>query len=180
MVDILELSKGIDVQVNNHLLLDGTWQKADFYDFSSNSIFWNRASFICLSKKCTLDAAVALIYLLQKEAKTLTLWQGQWGESTPSLQEFIKALVAWGRFSHTKGEAFPVELFWKQFDGTIEGISSETDFEFSKNGIVELYKNLLLKQDILQVVCFDDTWNEQNFLIETTTNWILYHWITAA
>ena len=164
---------------NDYLLQDGNWQKADFYDLSTSSIFWNRAIVITLSKIYAATNAAALIYLLQKQAKALNIWERQWHDTTPAIQDFIKFFIAEKGFTNTNGKLIPAESFWEQYSATVAGITTEPSFECSKNELSEPYNNLLSKEDIIQVTCFDDTWNEQNFLIETKSAWVLFHWSSA-
>jgi hypothetical protein len=179
-VNIPDLLIDNDSDPYNDVLKGTIWQKAAYYDLSTASIFWNRATLFCLPKVLASTPLLALICLLQKEAKTLSVWQEQWGDRIPTAREFIKAVIAGGRFSNTKGEAIPIESFWKQYEGTMAGVAEEPSFEFSVDGIVAPYNDLLLKKDIQRVICFDNNWNEQNFLIETSTEWILFHWGTMA
>ncbi len=164
---------------NDYLLQDGNWQKADFYDLSASSTFWNRAIVITLSKIFAATTATALIYLLQKQAKALNIWERQWNDTTPTIQEFINFFIAEKGFTNTNGNLISAEKFWEQYIATIGGITTTPGFEFSKNEILEPFTDLLSKEDILQVTCFDDTWNEQNYLIETKTEWVLFHWSSA-
>ena len=164
---------------NDYLLQDGNWQKADFYDLSATSTFWNRAIVITLSKIYAATNATALIYLLQKQAKALNIWQRQWHDTTPAIQEFINFFIAEKGFTNTNGKLISVEGFWEQYSATIAGITTAPGFEFSKNEIPEPFTDLLSKENIIQVTCFDDEWNEQNFLIETKTEWVLFHWSSA-
>ncbi len=164
---------------NDYLLQDGNWQKADFYDLSTSSTFWNRAIVVTLSKIYAATNATALIYLLQKEAKALNIWQRQWHDTTPSIQEFIQFFIAEKGFTNTSGKLMSAEKFWEQYSATIAGITAAPGFEFSKNELPKPFTELLSKADILQVTSFDDTWNEHNFLIETKTEWVLFHWSSA-
>ena len=177
MLNVLDFPNSIS---NNLILADGTWQNASVYDLNTNSVFWNRAALIILSKDYATEASSALIYLLQKEAKALALWKQEWGHNTPAMGDFIKCISAWGRFTNTTGYAISVEEFWKNYNATIDGITSEPSFEYNEEGIAKLYVQHLVKEDIEQVICFDDTWNEQNFLIESSTEWILFSWETMA
>ncbi len=165
---------------NDLKLKDGTWQYVTVCDLSTDSIFWNRASFITLSKKYTSEASSALIYLLQKEAKTLALWEPKWDNYTPSMTDFIKSISVWGRFTNTVGFTVSIEEFWKIYCATINGIISEPSFKYNEEGMTKSFTQHLVKEDIEQVICFDDTWNEQNFFIETSTKWMLFNWATLA
>lgn len=161
------------------LLQDGNWQKADFYDFTTSSTFWNRAIVITLAKIYAETNATALIYLLQKETKALNIWEREWGITTPTIHDFINFFIAEKGFTNTEGQRISTEIFWKKYSPTIEGITAEPDFEFSKNELTKPLTNLLKKEEIIEVICFDDTWNEHNFFIETKTQWVLYHWSSA-
>ncbi len=177
MLNILDFPGDLS---NDLKLEDGTWQYATVCDLNTNSIFWNRAALITLSKDYATEASSALIYLLQKEAKTLALWEQEWGSNTPAMSDFIKCISAWGRFTNTVGYAIPIEEFWKSYNATINGITSEPSFEYNEEGIAKPYAQHLVKEDIEQVICFDDKWNEQNFFIETSAEWILFNWGTMA
>ncbi len=161
---------------NDYLLQDGNWQKADFYDLSAGSRFWNKAIVITLSKIYAATNATALIYLLQKQAKALNIWEREWGITTPATNDFIHFFIAEKGFTNTNSKLISAESFWEQYSATVAGVTTEPGFEFSKNGIAEPYTHLLNKEEIIQVTCFDDTWNEQNYLIETKTEWVLFHW----
>lgn len=162
------------------LLEDGCWKQAVFYDLSTDSTYWNRASLVSLPKAYAKDASVALLYLLQKEAHTLSLWEKKWEDTPPSIEQFINSILAWGRFSNTIGRNVSIDHFWKEYTTILEGITLEKSFEFSKDEIPSAYTEVLRKEDLVQVICFDDTWKEQNYLIETLTTWTLYNWVTAA
>ena len=162
------------------LLQDNNWQKADLYDLTTGSTFWNRAIIITLPKIYAETNTVALIYLLQKQTHALDIWEREWGNITPTIHDFINFFIAEKGFTNTEGQSISAEFFWEKYSPTIEGITAEPGFEFSKNDIAEPYTNLLNKGDIIQVICFDDTWDEQNYFIETTTEWVLYHWSSAA
>ena len=177
MLNILDFADDLS---NDLKLRDGIWQFASACDLNTNSIFWNRAALITISKKYTTEPSSALIYLLQKEAKTLALWQEEWGSSTPTAVDFLRCLSAWGRFTNTVGYSIPIEKFWISYNATIEGIITQPSFEFCEEGTARPYTRHLVKEDIEQVICFDDTWNEQNFLIESSTEWILFSWETMA
>ncbi len=179
MMDILRLENEIG-SAANQLLSDGNWKYAIFYDLSTDSVFWNRAALVSLPKTFASTAPVALIYLLQKEAHSLSLWQQQWTDKTPSLSDFINTIISGRRFSNISGEAVSTEIFWKEFNGTVEAIIEETGFEFSIDEQPATYSNMLEKEDIESIICFDNTWQEQNYLVETSTHWILYHWASAA
>lgn len=161
------------------LLQDGNWQKADLYDLTSGSTFWNRAIIITLPKIYAKTNAAALIYLLQKQTHALNIWEREWGNITPTIPDFINFFIAEKGFTNTEGKLISVEGFWEQYSATIAGITKTPGFEFSKNEIPEPFTDLLSKENIIQVTCFDDTWNEQNFLIETNTEWVLFHWSSA-
>ena len=166
--------------LHTELLNDGTWQKVDFYDLSTSSTFWNRAAILTLDKKNAATVPAALIYLIQKETRVLGIWQSQWNTRTPKLLDFINFFVAEKGFSNIEGKLISVDAFWDSYSTTIAGISSESDFESTKNEKKEPFTEPIKKETILQVVCFDDEWNEHNFLIETEDQWVLYHWASAA
>lgn len=168
-----------DALLNDKLLYDGTWQKADFYDLNTNSSFWNRACITTLSKTYTQDPTAAIIYLLQKECKALKIWERAWANISPTIPDFINFILTEKRFSNPVGKPISAESFWQEYTGTINGITAEAGFEFTLNEIQKPYEELLQLKDIKNIICFDNTWQEQNYFIETEKEWILYHWTTA-
>lgn len=176
MLNLSDLANNSSIELK---LTDGNWQQAVVSDLNTNSTFWNRASFISLSKDFAADAATALLYLLQKESKALSLWEKQWGNSIPTTADFVSALLTWGRFTNATGNSVAIDKFWNSYNATITGITSEPSFEYTEEGVGKVYTQKMVKEDILQVICFD-AWNEQNFLVETTTQWILFSWLTMA
>ncbi len=165
--------------VDEHLLHDGTWQKADFYDLSTNNRFWNRAGIITLSKTFTASAAAAIIYLLQKECNALKIWERTWGTGSPTVSDFINFVLSEKAFTSDKGLPVSEESFWEKYSAFINAITAEPGFEFSKNEEAQPFTELIIKDEIMQVICFDDTWDEENYFIETNKEWILYQWATA-
>lgn len=175
----MNLTELYTLSSRDELLTDGNWQKANFYDLETNSSFWNKAIIITLSKEFAKTNSDALVYLLQKQAKALHIWENAWKTSTPTLSQFIQFFIVECGFTNTNGYPIAIDLFWKQYITTIDGISAEPSFEFTKNDQIETFINLLHKEDITHVICFDNSWQEHNFFIETMTDWFLYHWSTA-
>lgn len=62
----------------------------------------------------------------------------------------------------------------------LKEVITAPNFEFTKNETALHFMTILDKEEIIQVICFDDTWDEQNFFIETKTAWVLFHWSSAA
>ncbi len=160
----------------DHLFTDGNWQKADFYELETISYFWNKAIMITLPKEVAKTTTEALIYILQKQAKALGIWENEWNTTTPTVSQFMHFFIAERGFTNTIGKEVSTELFYKNYIATINGITAEPSFEFSKNEKLEVYVDLLDPKAILNVICFDDDWQEHNYLIETTDQWVLYHW----
>ena len=156
------------------------WQHAIFYDFSTGSIFWNRAVVVRLPKSVADSPEEAMLYLLQKEAVVLEIWEPSGENHADTAEAFINAVITGGRFRNYSGEKVSTESFWEKYSATIESLRTEPDFEFSVNGVARNYFDLLNPSNILHVTCFDNSWQEQNFFIETTDSWFLYHWSTAA
>ena len=71
------------------------------------------------------------------------------------------------------------EKFYENYSENIKNLTADPSFEFTKNDKPEIYFNLIDKNAIKNVICFDDHWQEENYLIETETHWILYHWNTV-
>ncbi|MFV5702507.1 hypothetical protein ACM55F_11600 [Flavobacterium sp. XS2P12] len=172
----MNLTELYNSSLDDYLLIDGNWQKADFYTLATSSSFWNTAMVIVLSKEFAPTIDKALIYLLQKQAKALQIWEKEWNTTTPTLQSFIHFFIAEKGFTNSRGNPISIEDFWDKYSATIEGITAEPSFEFTKNDEPETFSELLNKEEITQVICFDDSWEEENYLIETETHWILYHW----
>ena len=177
MLELLNLETRLETKDN--LLANGIWEKADFHDLETESNYWNRATIVCLSKAYAKTSIEALLYLLQKESMALSIWQKRWANETPVLKQFIQSILSGKRFSNTTGHEYPVEEFWISFNEIIEGMRQDNGFGYTKNEVPGLYSNLLCREDIKQVYCFDDSWDEQNYFIETFNDWILFHWATV-
>lgn len=164
---------------HDHLLTNGNWQKADLYELETSSSFWNKAIVIALPKEIAKTTTEALIYILQKQAKALGIWENEWKTTTPTLQSFIHFFIAEKGFTNTIGKEVSTALFYKNYSETINAITDEPSFEFLKNNKTEVYVDLLDPKAIINVICFDDDWQEHNYFIETETHWVLYHWNTV-
>ncbi|HSN61924.1 MAG TPA: hypothetical protein VLR49_13370 [Ferruginibacter sp.] len=162
------------------LLAKSSWEQATVYRLSTGSTYWNTASVISLPKDCAATAPVALLYLLQAEARSLEIFADHLENAFPSTAEFINAVLAERRFSNNIGKEVSIESFWKTFVATMQGMVSQEGFEFTVNAVATPYQELLHKNVILHVICFDESWQEQNYFIETSGHWMLYNWTTGA
>ncbi len=156
---------------------DGRWQQVKVCELITSDHFHNTATLLSLSKKYTHDPAAALIYLLQKQLITMNLWNQ---DREHSISNFIDLLCIWGRFSNRKGKEMNVDVFRERYTSTVEGLTSVPSFEFSEDGVIKPYDEKILKEEIVRVISFDDTWNEQNYLVETRECWFLFSWLTMA
>ena len=172
----MDLTQLYNSPKDDYLLTNGNWQKADFYTFETSNSFWNKAIIITLPKAIAKTNIEALIYLLQKQAKALQIWESEWSRTTPTVTQFMRFFISERGFNNTIGKEVSTELFYKNYIATINGITAEPSFEFSKNEKPKVYVDLLDPKAILNVICFDDDWQEHNYLIETETHWVLYHW----
>ncbi len=159
-----------------NLLQDSNVALADFYDLDSNDSSGGRALVTTISKAVTTDADAAIIYLIQNQTKMLGIWEQEWEKSNPSLSEFIQFFISEKGFENTVSKVADKNDFWESYHSTINGITKAENFECCKNGMPSEYKTLLHKDEIKQVICFDDSWQDQNFFIETELDWVLYHW----
>lgn len=175
----MDLSTLYNTAQYDHLLTDGNWQKADFYELETSSSFWNKAIVITLPKKVAKTTTEALIYVLQKQAKALHIWEAEWNTTTPTISKFIDFFIAERGFTNSIGKEVSTELFYENYIDTINAIIAEPGFEFLKNENPEVYVDLLNPKAILNVICFDEDWQEHNYFIETETDWVLYHWNTV-
>ena len=162
--------------LGDSLLKNNKWQMVDCYDLVTSSPHWNAAMILILPKCQTQNIEDALLYLLQKQAKSLGIWEREWITTAPTVREFINFFIAEHGFTVTIGKEMDSEIFYEKYSATIAGLTVEPSFEFTKNDKPETYDNLLQVKDILKVICFDNDWREENFLIETTSSWVLYHW----
>ncbi len=179
-MDLSILYRNNSLEEYQSVFKDENVQHGIFYDISTSSIFWNRASIVFLPKTYAATAPMALLCLLQKEAHSLSLWQNEWRDTIPTVEEFINTIIVWGRFTNMQGKNVVVAKFWEKYNDTIQGLIKEPDVEFTKDGIIQKYTPILVEKEIIEVICFDESWKEQNYLIETTTGWALFHWATAA
>lgn len=160
----------------DNFLANGNWEQAVYYELCSNSLFWNRAAIIVLSDKVTKNAAEGLLYLLQKQAKMLGIWEQYWPNEIPTIKDFLAFFTAEKGFNNTDGKPISPERFWESYNPTIEGLMEEPAVEFTKDGDIISYVDVIQQKDIIQVLCFDDEWNEQNFFLQTKNKWMLFHW----
>ena len=172
----MDLTQLYNSPKDDYLLTNENWQKADFYSLETSSSFWNKAIIITLPKAFAKNNPEALIYLLQKQAKALSIWEKEWNIITPSISQFMRFFISERGFTNTIGKEVSTELFYKTYNETINAITAELSFEFLKNENPEVYVDLIDPKAILNVICFDDDWQEHNYLIETVTHWMLYHW----
>ena len=172
----MDLAKLYISSSNDYLLKDNNWQKVDYYYYGTNCSHWNCAMVLILSKDSAKTSDNALLYLLQKQAKALKIWETEWKTTTPTAIEFINFFIAEKGFANTVGIPMNTATFYAKFSEIMAGITLEPSFECTKNDLPENFSNLLDKEDITSVICFDDSWIEHNFLIETKTSWVLYHW----
>ena len=179
-IDFSILYKNNSLEEYQSAFRDENLQHGIFYDISTSSIFWNRAAVVILPKAYAATAPMALLCLLHKEAHGLSLWQKEWMHTTPTVEEFINKIIIWGRFTNTQGKNVTVGDFWVKYNDTIQGLISEPDIEFTIDGIVQKYTPILIENELIQVICFDESWKEQNYLVETSNGWALFHWETAA
>jgi hypothetical protein len=131
---------------------------------------------LIISKKYAKNNREAFLYLLQKQAKVLKIWEAEWNATTPTLKEFITFFCTQKGFTNTVGKQVENNIFFNKYSNTINGLTKEQSFEFTKNDVPKTYTNMLNLKDIKKVVCFDDSWQEQNFFIELELYWVLYHW----
>lgn len=91
----------------------------------------------------------------------------------------IEIIVAERSFTIAFGKEVSTELFHKNYGETISAIRAEPSFELLKNDKPKVYVDLLDPKAILNVISFDDDWQAHNYLIETASQWVLYHWNTV-
>lgn len=159
-----------------NLLSEGNWQQADFYDLDSNDGNSGRTLIVKLSKSVTSNAEEALIYLIQKQTKALGIWEREWENVVPSVKELIDFFIAEKGVSNASGKILPTEGVLENIKKHLQGLQNADGFECSKNGVTTIFQNFFTEEKIMQVVCFDDEWNEQNLFIEMENIWVLYHW----
>jgi hypothetical protein len=178
-LDLFDLVPKHKPDLYDGLLTDNNWQHARFYRLDSGSVFWNTASIISLQKTYADTAEAALLYLLQKEAHFLSLWPEEWQKGKPTAKAFIDSVIAGGCFTNTKGEPMAPENFREKFSNTMDGLM-QTGVEYFIDGVVVSQPVFFDPNEIIRVICFDDSWQEQNYFIEANTEWILYHWAGGA
>lgn len=160
----------------DNVLANGNWELASYYELSSNSLFWNRAAIIKLSVTVTKIAEEALLYLLQKQANSLGIWEQNWSNEIPTIKDFLKFFTAEKGFNNIEGNIISPVIFWEKYNSIIKGLIEETDVVFTRDGNAISYFDLIQLNDLIRVICFDDEWNEQNYFIETKNEWMLFHW----
>lgn len=166
------------IQLDDDLLHSNKHQHADYYELLTSSTHWNFAMVLTINKEIATTSHEALLLLLQKQCKELGIWDAEWNEKTPTIDEFLSFFIAQKGFTNIVGKFADKDYFYKKYEETINGIISESSFDCTKNGLPSTLDVIIDKKTILNVIAFDETWHEHHFFIETETNWLLYHWTT--
>lgn len=160
-------------QLSDNLLTNNTWKKVDFYRFCSDSQFWGCAHLNKLHKICTANPAEALVYLLQAERIHL---QYQNATDTGTIPLLFNNAITDGYFANPAGEAITTAIFQIMYEGVMNGIGEDDNFEVYKNGQLQLPEQLLQIEDVLFVTAYANEWNDRQYFIETTNAWMLFGW----
>ena len=159
-----------------NLLSDGNWRQADFYDLDSKDRNSGRTLIVALNKSVTSNAKGTLLYLIQKQTKALGIWEREWGNTAPSVKEFVDFFIAEKGVSNASGKILKAEGVLENIRKHLQDLQNADGFECSKNGVTTTFQNFLTEEKIMQVVGFDNEWNEQNLFVEMENVWVLYHW----
>ena len=164
------------IQFNDNLLQSNKHQKVDCYELVSSSVHWNCAMVLIIDKENATTSYEGLLLLLQKQCKALSIWEMEWNAKSPTIDEFISFFIAQKGFTNTDGKTVAKDYFYDKYQETINGLITEPSFECAKNGLPFTLESLFDKANIKNVICFDDTWQEHHFFVETDAQWLLYHW----
>ncbi len=153
-------------------------QYADYYMLSSTTEFWCNAFIAIISKSFIKDQELAFVNLAGFIAIDGNLTYVEKGNTT--IKEFILLLQTDFYLPHLEGQAISIQIFWDNFSAIYNGIIEDPSSTFNKNGVKISFEIPFIKEDVLNVIAFDDRWNQKMYFIETKTSWGVFNWCTAA
>ena len=154
------------------------WQYADYYSLDSYEEGWSSAYLAILPRKITEDRLLAFINLVGLLAIEGEQWKKS--ESNVTIRVLLNFFTFGGYLSNREGHEVSIDSFWFDYIAIFNGIKNSPKASFRKNGVERTFLNLLDKDDIIDVLIFDDKWNQRLYFLKTKDNWVVFEWGTAA
>lgn len=133
---------------------------------------------VTLDKAIVNTADEAIIYML----KRLAIEGEGWTED--SLQDihivdFGSFVLSSGYLAQANSRDISIRHFLENFNEIKQGIFKEAGSALYMYG-VEISKELpLAEEELISATCFSDEWNNRQYFVEGTTEWILFTWATS-
>jgi hypothetical protein len=161
-----------------NLFLNQKWKATDYYELCCKSELWDCAFLLTLNKAHTSLANEALMYMLER----LVIEHEGWDEMQQGAIDanFIAFVLGAGYISNDTGWPITIDAFWKSYQEIKEGICAVDGYEIIKNRAYSNKEALINKEDILDVICFAEHWNNRQYLIESREYWAFFSWATGA
>jgi hypothetical protein len=153
-------------------------QYADHYRLSSTTEFWNSAFIAIISKSFIKNQEIAFINFAGLIAMDGDLTHEI--EANVTIKEFILFLQADYYLPHLEGQQISIQIFWDNFFAIYNGIIEDPNSTCNKNGVKISFDIPFIKEDVLNIIAFDDRWNQKMYFIEMHNSWGVFYWYTAA
>jgi hypothetical protein len=158
------------------ILLNGNWQKTDYFVMGVDSQSTGIAHFITLEKDVCNIEHQAILYLAQRFAIETEGWD-EAIIADLNAENCINFIFGQGYIAGDSGEHISNEEFLKFYEQLTNGMFIRENFSIVKNGIstddMEFYPI-----ELVSVVCFSNNWNSVQYFIELATRWALFTWST--
>ena len=154
------------------------WQYADYYMLSSTTEFWSNAFIAIISKSFIKNQELAFVNLAGFIAMDGDLTHIT--EANVTIKEFILFLQTDCYLPHLEGQQISIQIFWDNFFAIYNGIIEDQNSTCNKNGVKISFEIPFIKEDVLNVIAFDDRWNQKMYFIEMHNSWEVFYWSTPA
>ncbi len=169
----------LNSKISSNCFKSEQWKKTNYYEFDSNREGASCIYLIEIKKIEKVSLEESLSYLLQRYCFEFENWgENQKWELTE--EQFFSFILSEGYLNKPKGEQMPIAEFWKIYKDLLLAIRSKPQSVFLKNGHITKTVDILTKNQILSVFCFDTRWNNKQFLIETDKQIFYFDWGTSA
>ena len=160
------------------ILLNGNWQKSDYFIMGCNSEYTGIAYITTIEKDLCAIGHHAILYL----AERMVIEEEGWNEAMISdLTEemFLHFLFTCGYLTNETGMHNSNDAFLK-FNEFVNGMFRESNCPVIKNGVPFSGTEVFNLDELVSAVCFDNRWNSEQYLVELTTRWAFFRWSTNA
>jgi hypothetical protein len=176
---MLSITKINEYPTTQTLLANGKWRKTDYYTLCCDSELWGCAELITLNKQVTMNATEALIYVLERSVNEFDHWDDTI-QSPNDAEMFARFVLEQGYLRAEKGRPISIQEFWSNYEEVTNGIFKEESLRIFKNEVDIQERNLLQKEDLTEVICFANSWNNRQYFLETEKEWVFFDWGTGA